>query len=151
MLSTPTQKLVTSSSVSICPYFLYISELRHFCGSTTREQPPLRLWAAPDAAPIRREPLQFTVGESSAARTENWAEELCKENPVFRTRSAASLMFQAPCNFQMGNCEIRKCVLKRQKETQNLLLRKGEMALHLKENAIVQNKFFSLKNQESVS
>lgn len=69
--------------------------------------------------------------------------ELRKANPVFRTCTAASFIFWLWYDFQMGDCETRKCVLKWQKEKQKLLLRRGEMSFHFKGNPIIKDKFFS--------
>ena len=141
-------KLVTSSSISICAYFSYISEPRHLRGSATQEQQPLRPRAATDAAAIRREGSQFRwKSEQHRQRT-----ELRRQVKKTLTWGVLSSLLHASGLVQFSDRRLwNQEMCSQTTKKQHLLLRKGEIPFPLKGNAIVKNKFLSLRNQESVA
>lgn len=100
--------------------------------------------------------LQSSMNDCSSSRKSpekqwHWNEDrgACKSNPIFRIFMAASLLLHIWYNFQMGNCETRKCVLKEKRKT--FCWEMEKCPSNLKENPVIKDKFFSLKNQKSVS
>ena len=118
---------------------------RHLCEPTTQEQELLRLWEAPDKASVRNEWLKLITEESSEAIAVGWGPS--QETPF------SGCTWQHPSSFRSGTIFRWATVTPGNvfsKENQNLLLRKGKMSFYFKGNPIIIDKFFPLKNQESV-
>ena len=145
MLSTHNRKRITSScSTSSSPVFLHLGTQTSMwtChpGATASEDVSSFIWVWMTEAHHGKVFRSKSSGLRAGCYVKQTPSSGCTQQPPLSFRSGIIFRW---ATVKPGNVFS--------KENQNLLLRKGEMSFHFRGNPIIKDKFFSLKNQESVS